>query len=1041
MTSTDRLAEDLVSGQALVIAGAGISIAATAGAPTADWIGLLRSGVEYAGEARGAALPADWAATVIGLIETGTKPGFLPALLAAADFITEALGGHDSGDFKNWLRQDIGDLQTVDPTVPKALGNLGVPIATTCYDDILSVALGLRVVTWDDSNAVLNAVRGTDPAVVHLHGHWRLPLSLVLGGQSYAEILGNSRAQDLQQALGTLRSLVFVGCGAGTSDPNFTRLRAWMKNFTPTIEMRHYRLCLASERARLQSEHESESIVPIVFGEGYGDLGSFLRSLVESGPIVLSPDRSRELAVDAITERVRVNATAGTDLMDIGLKKIDGLLVPPVLLPVTYEQFANAASLPGEEPPTRCDPVAEAASFGGCYVVAGEEATGVTSALQWLATHASDPAMVPIVVDFRSLTAGRSPLEREVRRELMACGAIGDLKAPLPRCRVAIDNVVARSGKVFTRMLEEIKTLFVDGVILGCRQGHEVEICRDVESASLPFIVRYMGRLNGRDIGRFVSLAVPDEAEVARLTSTIVDVTQREHLSRTPFTVGLLLSALLHGESFVGTTSDTALIDTYVDLLLGRGEAYDDARFALDSVERADILAHLAEGYVRDSVGSRAESQVLGQLEEYFENVGWTEDPLSVLSNLVNRRLLVIRGGQVSFPQNAFLYLFAAKRAAASSEFRSFLYERPYYFGPVLRYYAGLTRSDPEVLRVVEDLLWNDSSWGPAPGSIFERDLERGTADSSKTVDELVEDIRLEAPEKGNTDDHIHADDDTDPYLLDQLDNRDRPTPFPLDDPEDVPHVARMMGILSVVSNILRDSDLVPDPQLKQRVLHRTLLCWGLMVEAFNADGGFGDFSQRLAEAIAEQIGYKDERRNDFVRRFTRSMPFLIGVGGVLSTLASRKLLRSLDCLYADEAFTGDPRSSVMGAAMAMAIQESGWSAYVQATMDGHADTVAIRDPLQRLTRHAYTYLHLSPEDEHTLRVLLARHLSRDVNASSESARKMAADKIAQQLRQNRLLASSKRLARGESVLTQDSEDGPEATTSLQRDELDEPQA
>jgi hypothetical protein len=46
-TPLDDLREDLIGGQAVVVVGAGVSMAATGGASTASWVGLLNDGVTF----------------------------------------------------------------------------------------------------------------------------------------------------------------------------------------------------------------------------------------------------------------------------------------------------------------------------------------------------------------------------------------------------------------------------------------------------------------------------------------------------------------------------------------------------------------------------------------------------------------------------------------------------------------------------------------------------------------------------------------------------------------------------------------------------------------------------------------------------------------------------------------------------------------------------------------------------------------------------------------------------------------------------------
>jgi SIR2-like domain len=98
-------------------------------------------------------------------------------------------------------------------------------------------------------------LRGDHEAILHLHGHWQDPASVVLGIRSYEAVLTDSHAEAMRKALAATRTLVFVGCGAGLADPNFTALRGWLTEVFVSSPYRHYRLCLEEERVDLWDEH------------------------------------------------------------------------------------------------------------------------------------------------------------------------------------------------------------------------------------------------------------------------------------------------------------------------------------------------------------------------------------------------------------------------------------------------------------------------------------------------------------------------------------------------------------------------------------------------------------------------------------------------------------------------------------------------------------------------------------------------------------------------------------------------------------------
>jgi hypothetical protein len=103
--------------------------------------------------------------------------------------------------------------------VLKALADLGVPLVTTNYDGLMEQVTGRPAVTWREGALVEQVVRGNKNAMLHLHGHWEDPPSVVLGIRSYEQVLGSVHAEAMRKALAATRVLVFLGFGAGLGDP------------------------------------------------------------------------------------------------------------------------------------------------------------------------------------------------------------------------------------------------------------------------------------------------------------------------------------------------------------------------------------------------------------------------------------------------------------------------------------------------------------------------------------------------------------------------------------------------------------------------------------------------------------------------------------------------------------------------------------------------------------------------------------------------------------------------------------------------------
>ena len=105
-------------------------------------------------------------------------------------------------------------------------------VGETSDSGYLDHALAERVVT------------GRDKGVLHLHGFWRNPESLVFGAGSYERIRSDSHTQAILRAIRTLKTIVFVGCGyGGLSDPNLGRLLKSARVAFSQSQAEHFLLC------------------------------------------------------------------------------------------------------------------------------------------------------------------------------------------------------------------------------------------------------------------------------------------------------------------------------------------------------------------------------------------------------------------------------------------------------------------------------------------------------------------------------------------------------------------------------------------------------------------------------------------------------------------------------------------------------------------------------------------------------------------------------------------------------------------------------
>jgi hypothetical protein len=236
----------------VVVVGAGVSIGAT-GRPQASWKGLLAHGLEHL--------------TTSGRFQPGYSDDLLHALdqafdpfdgervLELAELIQQTLRLQNAA--ASWLENAFADFNALADRAAtlqalSALQRAGALLVTTNYDGLLSDATGLSAVTPLGREGFLRAITRQAPAIVHLHGHWQTPESVVLGVRSYDRILDDTLFQDAFKSLWLQNCWLFVGCGNGLEDPNLGQLLRWGRQWGEAA-LPHRMLAIKHEAERLRT--------------------------------------------------------------------------------------------------------------------------------------------------------------------------------------------------------------------------------------------------------------------------------------------------------------------------------------------------------------------------------------------------------------------------------------------------------------------------------------------------------------------------------------------------------------------------------------------------------------------------------------------------------------------------------------------------------------------------------------------------------------------------------------------------------------------
>ena len=1007
MSEVDSLASAIQSRKGVVIVGAGASVSTTKNQAVASWVGLIRWSIEFLrknGQVSEEVLSLQELSLETYLNQESSTQGLIGIAGTLRGLIKENGENADA----NWLRQSIGSLTVEDDSWPLAIGRLKLPILTTNYDSLLEETLGRRSADWTEQNVLQEIVGGDskDEFIGHLHGHWKKPNSVIFSNEDYLRLKQHDQTQAINKSTAALKSMIYIGFGEGLQDPTFTQLLSWHRETFPGTSIRHFRLCLERDVDKLRAQHIDDAIDVVSYGTSYEDLPGFLENIrpaePETGEIKgLDPVFS---AHQALTEQLRNSTIIGELVGDVPNSDIDDLVLPPILLPLPHDEFVQQ-HMNSDTKKERLDPY-EVAKDKGITLIVGDEQTGLTTTLQWLLTEAThqNPTRVPLYVDFRTCARdAQKPLSSALKNEAALLGVIAGRRSELPNCLAAIDNITGGRRQLLERSIPEISQGSLgETVFLGARSGEETELLRLFDEVDISVRVMYVGRLSNTDVRRFVKLAEPRRTEA--ISSSVLDALREQRLPRTPFTIALLISIFVNGKDISANTSPTAVLDQYVSLLLGRGDADEDSRFGFDSVQREAMLQDIARLFLEQQRGALQRSMLLSRLENFFETYGWTEDASPALDSFIERRILRADGNYIRFSQESYLHLFLAKAALDEESSESGLaelgmLEDALRYSPVIRHFAALSRKNSQLLHHVQGLIseWTEDSKTGTAYRVLESEL------SPDEHSEHDRNINIGKRSRHGTEYDIEE------MVLNSPSNIPiSEIPFPLQPMDDLPKFIKFSFTLDLVSSVLRDSDRVSNLVLKQDLLREVLKGWGRFNDFMTFDNETQESFNAVAESISDALEIPQEKRVELTERFRDNFPPYFTLSGISSSLASRKLNAILNSLMRRQDLFHDIETAVPIAMLISELRESDWADQVQRVLAEHKKYWIVNVFLRQHFESIYINYPLPADSKQAIGKYISSLASESYRFSTIIDRKNWEGKHHQTLEQRRLNATGR---------------------------------
>lgn len=273
----DAVRERATQGRLIMLCGAGVSSALCGGERTSTWIGLIENGCNFLGSL-GPAYEAE-SQQFLQIIQG--KPS-TPMLVAAAEWLRGTFRRLGEGEYKSWLQRTVGQLKVQDSEIARPMASVDT-ILTTSYDHLLEASLEREPLTWTDGDRIDEFYDEPGRFIFHLHGHYRAPKSVVLGGTDYGRLESAPTTFRILEALARQQTYLVAGFGAGLDDPNFSGFMDWFNAEMRTWPERIYVLVRGDQEKMDLSEGLREKTAFLPYGNSYSDLPAYLSELLVGG--------------------------------------------------------------------------------------------------------------------------------------------------------------------------------------------------------------------------------------------------------------------------------------------------------------------------------------------------------------------------------------------------------------------------------------------------------------------------------------------------------------------------------------------------------------------------------------------------------------------------------------------------------------------------------------------------------------------------------------------------------------------------------------
>ncbi|KAL4816723.1 SIR2-like domain-containing protein [Aspergillus spinulosporus] len=293
-----KLKEALNDRRLVIITGVGVTLDATGYAPKGflerlTWKGLIEHGVRYLERRPPIAnqQKAQESRLKIDNIRHFLSQPLMSSHLQASQILRQEL--EEQGHFADWLDTVFDNLPIKNEALLRSLKELhdrGATILTTNYDCLLDQYCGLEPICRSATDDLLRFQRGrgSKDGIFHIHGSYQKPGDVVLDPIDYYKVRESEDVRLFLEQCLKWNTVLFVGCGDGLGDENFSALLKWISEKHRNLPHTHTLLI------KNDDSYNFNPLVRLKYGSKYNDLGPWLwNELLEHQALSNSTDSSK----------------------------------------------------------------------------------------------------------------------------------------------------------------------------------------------------------------------------------------------------------------------------------------------------------------------------------------------------------------------------------------------------------------------------------------------------------------------------------------------------------------------------------------------------------------------------------------------------------------------------------------------------------------------------------------------------------------------------------------------------------------------------